>query len=277
MKKSNNHKGANPEMVRYANPGIAREMPTANLNSGQPYQRPVKPSDVNALIQRWDPAYLSPIEVSFRDGSYNVINGQHRIEAMRKMNGGADVIVPCLIYTGLSYEQEAELYFKLDQSKGRLRLSHATKALLESGTDAEVLEIKRLVESAGFVWVLDKKSGDAYEILSTRAIINAYRLLGGAAFSRLLVLLDSTWHGASISLRASMLSGMALFLKTYETELDDRTFIKRLSAVDPEEIIRRGKMDFSTNKAALRFARVILEKYNTQQRGGRKLPYRFKG
>ena len=108
-------------------------------------------------------------------------------------------------------------------------------------------------------------------------LIPGYRLLGGAAFSRLLVLLDSTWHGASISLRASMLSGMALFLKTYETELDDRTFIKRLSAVDPEEIIRRGKMDFSTNKAALRFARVILEKYNSQQRGGRKLPYRFKG
>ena len=62
-----------------------------------------------------------------------------------------------------------------------------------------------------------------------------------------------------------------------ETKLDDRSFIKRLSAVDPEEIIRRGKMDFSTNKAALRFTRAILEKYNSQQRGGRKLPYRFKG
>ena len=70
---------------------------------------------------------------------------------------------------------------------------------------------------------------------------------------------------------------MALFLKTYETELDDEVFIKRLSAVDPEEILRRGKADFSTNKAALRFARVILGKYNSQQRGGRKLPYRFKG
>ena len=70
---------------------------------------------------------------------------------------------------------------------------------------------------------------------------------------------------------------MALFLKTYETELDDDVFIKRLSAVDPEEILRRGKADFSTNKAALRFARVILGKYNSQQRGGRKLPYRFKG
>ena len=69
---------------------------------------------------------------------------------------------------------------------------------------------------------------------------------------------------------------MALFVKTYETELDDRAFVTRLSQVDPEEINRRGRADFSTNSASLRFARVILEKYNGK-RGGRKLPYRFKG
>lgn len=116
MKKNRSRSEKNDmPIVRYANPGIAREISTANLNSGQPYQRPVKPSDVNALIRRWDPAYLSPIEVSFRDGSYNVINGQHRIEAMRKMNGGADVIVPCLIYTGLSYEREAAMYYPAGQ------------------------------------------------------------------------------------------------------------------------------------------------------------------
>ena len=112
---------------------------------------------------------------------------------------------------------------------------------------------------------------------ATRAVINAYRLLGGAAFSRMLVLTARTWHGTPSSVKASFLSGMALFLKTYETELDDDVFVKRLSTVDPEEILRRGKADFSTNKAALRFARVILGKYNSQQRGGRKLPYRFKG
>ena len=69
---------------------------------------------------------------------------------------------------------------------------------------------------------------------------------------------------------------MALFVKTYETEFTDRTFIKRLSQVDPDEINRRGRADFSTNKASLRYARVILEKYNGQ-RGGKKLPYRFEG
>ena len=270
MKKSNNHKGASPEMVRYANPGIAREMSTANLNSGQPYQRPVKPSDVNALIRRWDPAYLSPIEVSFRDGSYNVINGQHRIEAMRKMNGGADVIVPCLIYTGLSYEQEAAMYYLLDKSAGRLKLSSAIKALLESGTDPSMIDIKQRIERAGFTWALDKPTGASYEIKPVRAVISAYHLLGARAFSRMLGLLAGAWHGTQNSLTAGMISGVALFLKAHENELEDYEFIRRLSEVDPVEIIQLAQVE----SPALRYARLIRTKYNEQ--GAKMLPDRFK-
>lgn len=154
--KHNSHSEESLPVIRYANPGIAREMSTGSLNSGQPYQRPVKPSDVNDLIKRWDPTYLTPIEVSYRDGSYNVINGQHRIEAMRKMNGGVDVIVPCLIYTGLSYEQEAAMYYLLDKSTGHLKLASSIKALLESGTDPAIIDIKQRIERAGFTWALDK-------------------------------------------------------------------------------------------------------------------------
>jgi len=257
-------------MVRYANPGIAREMSTANLNSGQPYQRPVKPSDVNALIRRWDPAYLSPIEVSYRDGSYNVINGQHRIEAMRKMNGGANVIVPCLIYTGLSYEQEAAMYYLLDKSAGRLKLSSAIKALLESGTDPAIIDIKQRIERAGFTWALDKPAGVTYEIKPVREIINAYQKLGGHTFSRMLGLMAGAWHGTQNSLKSGMISGMALFLKTHETELEDYEFIRRLSQVDPAEIIQLAQVD----RPAMRYARLIRKKYNEQ--GAKMLPDRFK-
>ena len=52
-------------------------------------------------------------------------------------------------------------------------------------------------------------------------------------------------------------------------------FIKRLAPIDPDEIIKRGKLDFSTDKSALRYARVILEKYNRRQPESRKLPYRL--
>ena len=257
--------------------GVEELLSTGELYSGQPYQRPVLDRAVDKLVREWDPRLLTPLVVSYRDGRYNLVDGQHRVCAMRKKNGGKDVTALCRVYRGLTYEQEAELYYRLDRAKGHLRLSHATKALVESGTDAEIIEIKRLLEGAGFVWALDKPTGAPFEIEATRAVINVYRLLGGAAFSRMLEITAKTWHGSPGSVKASFLSGMALFLKTYETELDDDVFVKRLSAVDPEEILRRGKADFSTNKAALRFARVILGKYNSQQRGGRKLPYRFKG
>ena len=72
-----------------------------------------------------------------------------------------------------------------------------------------------------------------------------------------------------------MISGMSLFLKTYETELDDYLFVQRMTAVTAEEIVRRSRTDFSTNKVALRVARVILTKFNRSH--GKKLPYRFKG
>lgn len=260
----------------YHNPGVEREIHTSRLISGLPYQRPVNPKEVDRLIQNWDERLLDPVIVSFRDGKFYVVDGQHRISAMRKMNGGNGLLVNCKVYSGLTYEQEADLCYKLDKAKKRLSLSQSTNALAESGTDAEIGEIKELVKNGGFVWVLGRNRGKTGEIASTRALINAYRLLGGAAFVRMLYLLWDTWKGDSRSLTAAILSGMALFVKTYETELNDKTFVQRLSQVDPEEINRRGRADFSTNHIALRFARVILEKYNGQ-RGGKKLPYRFRG
>ncbi len=265
-----------PHDPEYSNPGVERMLHTSRLTSGLPYQRPVNPKEVERLIREWDERLLDPIIVSFRDGKFYVVDGQHRIVAMRQMNGGNGVMVNCKVYSGLTYEQEADLCYKLDKAKKRLSLSQSTNALAEAGTDAEVAEVKRLVESCGFVWALGKSHGKTGEIVSTRALMNAYRLLGGPAFSRMLSLVWGAWKGDPRSLTAAVLSGMALFVKTYDTELDDHAFIKRLSTVDPDEINRRGRADFSTNNAALRFARVLLEKYNGQ-RGGKKLPYRFRG
>ena len=39
---------------------------------------------------------------------------------MRRMNGGRGVMVVCKVYDGLTYEQEADLCYKLDKAKKRL-------------------------------------------------------------------------------------------------------------------------------------------------------------
>ena len=211
----------------YNNPGVDKVIHSSRLISGQAYQRPVREEKVNDLIQRWDETMLEPVVVSFRDGKFYVIDGQNRISAMRKMNGGHEVMVLCKVHTGMTYQDEAEMCWKLDQAKQRMDMAQSVNALSESGTNAEITDIRQILEREGFRWALSRKTGREYEIASTRAVINAYRLLGGAAFARMLRLMAETW---------------------------------------------RGKIDFSTSKAALRYARVILEKYNGQRGGGKLQP-----
>lgn len=246
-----------------------------NLLSRMPYQRPVRDWKVNKLVREWDERLADPVTVSLRDGKLYLVDGQNRVAALRRMNGDKDLMVVCRMHYGLTYEAEAELCWKLDQAKSCLTLAQVITALKESGTDAEVSTILRLMEDNGFTRALDKDIPGEYEIRAARAVLSAYRMLGQDAFDRLLRLLAGAWQGAPNSLKGGFISGMALFVKTYETELVDRTAIKRLSTIDPEEVIRRGKTDFSTNRAALRYARILWKKYNCQ-RGGRKRPYRFK-
>ena len=259
-----------PAEVEYSNPGAIPTLSTSQLTSGQPYQLPVEQKDVDKIIREWNGREITPVVVSFRDGKFNVVDGQHHIEAMRQKAGGRDVIVPCIIHTGMTYEQEAELYARLDRDKKRLTLRQYTKAVVEAGSDANIMEVKRLTEEVGFIWALGEPTGEPFEIAPIRALINAHRLLGSEGFSRMLTLMAGAWRGMPNSLKASMLSGMALFLKTYEAELNDWTFIRRMSIVSPEEIIYLGRIE---TDVGLRFARIILDKYNG---GGAELPYRFK-
>ena len=212
-----------PAEVEYSNPGAIRTLSTARLTSGLPYQRPVEQKNVDKLIRNWNSRELYPVIVSFRDGKFNVVDGQNRIAAMRQMAGGGDVIVPCMIYTGMTYEQEAELYAKLDKGKRPLTPRQHTKALVESGADARIMEIKCLVEDVGFVWALTEPTGEPFEIAPIRALVNAHQLLGGEAFARMLSLLAGAWQGTPNSLRASMLSGMALF-RSEEPSCRERVF-----------------------------------------------------
>lgn len=253
---------------------MERVISTDKLTSGLPYQRPVDDREVDRLVREWDERLFEPLAVSYRDGRYYVIDGQHRIAAMRRMHGGREVMIRCKVYNGMTYMDEAELCYKLDKAKKRLSLAQSTNALAESGTNAEIMEIRELLGRVGLTWALGKSHGARNEIVATRAVINSYRALGSEGFLRMFALISSTWRGNPRSLLDPVITGTTLFLKTYGDELNDAVFIKRLSGIDPDEIIRRGRADVSTSNAPLRYARIILEKFNSP-RGGKKLAYRF--
>ncbi len=155
---------------RFLNPATERILSTSQLTSGLPYQRSVKQKNVNTLIRKWNSLILEPLVVSFRDGRFYPVDGQHRICAMRQMNGGKDGMVLCKVHTGLTYEEEADLCYQLDQSKKRLTMSQSTKILEEFGKSAELEEIRALMEQNGFTWAHSKCHAKVFEIVATHCV-----------------------------------------------------------------------------------------------------------
>jgi len=92
-----------PAEVEYSNPGTIRAMSTSQLTSDLPYQRGVEQKNVDKLIRNWNSRELYPVIVSFRDGKFNVVDGQNRIAAMRQMAGGGDVIDRTLLPPGFRW------------------------------------------------------------------------------------------------------------------------------------------------------------------------------
>ena len=74
------------------------------------YQRGVERKRVEMIAADFNEYIANEPKVSFRDGKYYVVNGQHTIEGRILRNGGEDLPILCKVYTGLTMEQEALLF-----------------------------------------------------------------------------------------------------------------------------------------------------------------------
>lgn len=74
------------------------------------YQRGVDRKRVELIARDFNEYIVSEPKVSFRNGRYYVMDGQHTIEGCILLNGGEDRPILCKVYTGLTMEQETLLF-----------------------------------------------------------------------------------------------------------------------------------------------------------------------
>ena len=63
------------------------QLNTKDLVSSQAYQRDIDQKEVAYIVSNFDPHQFGIIKVSYRDGKYYVYDGQHRITAIKVLNG----------------------------------------------------------------------------------------------------------------------------------------------------------------------------------------------
>ena len=73
------------------------------------YQRGVERKRVEPIARDFNEYIVNEPKVSFRNGRYYVMDGQHTIEGCILLNGGEDRPILCKVYTGLTVEHLQEM------------------------------------------------------------------------------------------------------------------------------------------------------------------------
>lgn len=229
-------------------------------------QREMNQARVDHLAASFDLEQIGTPTVSHRDGTYWIVDGQHRMEALRSL-GFTDEKVQCWAYEGLTSEQEAELFLKLNDTLAVAALPKFRSAV-HAGRPVES-DIDRIVRSVGLVVSKDKIPG-AVGAVGTLGRVYAR---GPEVLARSLRIVRDAYGDGG--LEALVIDGIGHLCARYNGDLNEAEAIEKLSRahgglnglLNKAEVLRRS----TGNAKGQCVAAAAVETINAG-RGGKKLP-----
>ena len=244
-----------------------RRMPISMLKVNKKYQRLLDMKWAKEIADNFNPDLVAVIQVSYRDGKFWIIDGQHTKKAIELKFNDPDYPVICKVYTGLTEKDESELFYLFNKCKKKMASASMLKAQAFCG-EAEVTSFLQHTRDAGFIIDPEKSVNCKYGIAAAKKALNCFRVLQADGYDRMLHLLRDTWDGERWSLTLKMLGGMAALLSTYADEMDDKVFINQLRSVTEAQIVKEaGK--FCDESVGAAYAAGLVKLYNKGLRSGK--------
>lgn len=234
-------------------------------------QRDLNQSRVNKIAADFDLEQIGTPTVNERQGHFYVIDGQHRIEALREIGWG-DQQIQCWTYVGLTEEDEAEKFLKLNDT-----LAVNAFAKFKVGVQAGRLDecdIDRIVRAQGLRVSTDSKDG---AISAVGALRRVYSVAGPGQLARTLRIVRDAYGDAG--LESAVISGIGLLCARYDSTLEEPRAVSALSRahggvnglLGKAETIRRATGGAKYHCVAAAAVEII-----NGGRGGKKLPAWFR-
>lgn len=214
--------------------GHLRWLTVNDLRVDEETQRDLRPGWAAQIAADFDPDRFTPPLVSVRDGVPYVIDGQHRIEAMRLMGWG-DQQVQCWVHDGLSIADEADLFLWHNNRKGiqafdKFRIAVAAERPVET-------DVNRIVLANGLRVAINVDRG----VSAVGALLTVYKM-GAKTLGKTLRILDNSYGDPG--LRGELIHGVGLMVARYGDDLDEKVTIDRLRSA-------RGGLGALQTKAAM--------------------------
>jgi hypothetical protein len=243
-----------------------RWVPIAQMRVNPLAQRKLNGQRVDHLAANFDPELIGTPTVNARDGVFYVIDGQHRVAALKAIGWG-DQSIQCWTYEGLSPEQEAEHFLTVNDVLPVSALDRYHRSVV-AGRELEC-EVERIVRSLGLSVTREKVQG---RIAAVAALLRVYERSDGATLQRALRIVRDAYGDAGLG--GPVIEGLGLLCQRYNGELDDAVLITKLSTthggvgglLNKAEVARKA----TGRSRAECVASVAVEIFN-RGRGGRKI------
>ena len=233
----------------------------SDLTIDYTYQRQPIMKKVNKIAKNFDSDILGVIICSMReDGSIAVIDGSHRVHALR-MKGLNDSTVNALVYFSLTIQEEAKIFAMLNQEHTKPNTTDIFKAGIVSG-DEETIAINKILNSLGLI--IGVGPGDN-KVRAISTIRRVYRNAGEKVLRDTLYTIKSAYGDSSSTMRDVLISAVAIVYNRYGTKAEVPRMITTLQKFgNPNTLIANAKSigvnASSVTASALPF--VIVNGYN---------------
>lgn len=227
-------------------------VPVTLLKLDHSYQR-TETGNAKKIADNWNDEACEFLIVSYRDGNFYVIDGQHRLIAA-KIKGKESL--PCVILTGLTRQEEARRFSVQGVGRKKLSPSDTFKANLECGNPkyAEVftdMEIKRICDKYNIEITKSNFSNNPKKLRSIsrpRIIVNT---AGSECFEWIInTITESKWESCTYAYEKDFL----MLFKTYyvehkgDLETAKKKLIKMFNSITPEEFVIQARAENPTHR-----------------------------
>jgi hypothetical protein len=221
-----------------------RWVPLTQMRVNPLAQRDLNHARVSELAACFDVEQMGTPTVSYRGGWYYLVDGQHRIEALKCWLGSwEDQQVQCWTCEGLSEAAEAELFLALNDTL-TVGAFAKFKVAVAAGRDAEA-DVDRIVRALGLR--IARGGGGICAVATLRRV---HARGGPAVLSRALRIIRDAYGAAG--LEGPVIEGIGLVCQRYDGQLSEQRAIQRLSSAHGGVsglVSRAGQLRQSTGSA----------------------------
>ena len=245
-----------------------RVINSSQLKSKQDYQRPINMEFVKKSIRKFNPNDVDPVHVSYRDGKYYVIDGQHTILILEGVNGNKPVDVNCIVHKGMTYTDESHYYIRQYKKKHRHTYNEMTVASYEAG-DKIPCELALKVKNVGGRLPYDKTAKTGIKIGAVKKMTTLYQKDSDNTILAVKCLVEA-YKGREATLPAEIIAGTMEFLRIYKNDILISRLTEALSKFTPQILTNTAKnlkMTYPIN-----WTETIRDKYNGMSKKGKLKP-----